>query len=145
MIKVESSIDLDYPLEEAFAFVTDASNDPLLHTDVREARRVSDRPVEVGSEFIWVVAFAGREQAIARITELKPTTHARLEVKFRFARSALIYDLAPLDGGTRFTRRVEMRMRGPLRVVESFMRSKIAKQNERFLSNLEQALSGGRR
>jgi carbon monoxide dehydrogenase subunit G len=52
----------------------------------------------------------------------------------------LTYLLEPADGGTRFTRRVQIKISGIMRVMEPLMRLMTPKRNADFVANLKRVL-----
>lgn len=143
MISVEDSITIDRPVPEVFAFVSDPSNDPKWRFDVVESAQTTPGPTTIGSHIRSVVKFMGRRDTDFEVTGLEPD---RL-VEFQ-ARSSMPMGLRPRitylfdseDGGTSFTRRVEMEPMGALRIMGPLMGAMSRRYNSRHLRDLKELL-----
>jgi uncharacterized membrane protein len=60
MIFVETKLEIRRPAAEVFAFVSDQTNAPLWQQGLHEVRRVTDGPIAVGTEHVFVRNFAGK-------------------------------------------------------------------------------------
>lgn len=140
MISIESSTIIQRPVETVFAFVSDARNDPQWHTDVLEATRTSEGPLGSGSTFCWIINFMGRKEMVVQITRYQPSHQVILQATSGPMLPTLTYTFTPADGGTRFTRHVDIQPAGLFRLMQPMMRSMIRKQNPNFLMNLKHAL-----
>jgi carbon monoxide dehydrogenase subunit G len=58
--KLESSIEINRPIEEVITFVDDNNNDPMWQTSVLESEKVSNGPVGVGTIYHVKEKFLGR-------------------------------------------------------------------------------------
>jgi uncharacterized membrane protein len=63
MIRVETSVHIDRPSEEVFAFTANFENNPLWQSGQVEARFTSEGPLHVGSTYDQVAKFLGRQIA----------------------------------------------------------------------------------
>lgn len=61
MIRVETSVHIDRPSEEVFAFIANFENNPLWQSGQVEARFTSEGPLRVGSTYDQVAKFLGRQ------------------------------------------------------------------------------------
>ncbi|MGH7468085.1 MAG: SRPBCC family protein [Longimicrobiales bacterium] len=59
MIFVETRLDVARPAAEVFAFVSDQTNAPLWQLGLHEVRRITEGPIGVGTEHVFVRHFAG--------------------------------------------------------------------------------------
>jgi uncharacterized protein YndB with AHSA1/START domain len=142
MVDRSDSIMIDRPVEEVFAYVTDTSNDPAWHTDILEARRAADGPIGTGTRWhTRFKPFMGVSEGDQEVVAIEPN---RMEVQRGVAgpmNVTLTYLFEPADGGTRFTRRVQIKMSGIMRLMEPFMQWVDApKRNRRFVANLKRVL-----
>jgi len=72
MIKIENSVQINRPVEEVFAFVTNIDNLPLWAGPVTEARQTSEGPIGVGTTQIQLAQFLGRQlETTQEVTEYK--------------------------------------------------------------------------
>jgi uncharacterized membrane protein len=60
MIRVETSVHIDRPSDEVFAFISNFENNPQWQSGQIEARFTSDGPLRVGSTYDQVAKFLGR-------------------------------------------------------------------------------------
>jgi uncharacterized protein YndB with AHSA1/START domain len=143
MIDRSDSVTINRPVDEVFAYVTDTSNDPAWHTDVLEAQKTSEGPIGLGTTWhsrfkpsmgvsegdMEVVAFEHNRREVLRgvIGPMKPT---------------LTYLFESADGGTRFTRRIQIKISGMMRLMEPLMRLMTPKRNAGFVANLRRVLEG---
>ena len=61
MVNVETSIIINRPIEEVFAYLTDAGNNPQWDLGLVEVRQTPERPVGVGTRITEVRKFLGRK------------------------------------------------------------------------------------
>jgi uncharacterized protein YndB with AHSA1/START domain len=141
MIDTSDSVTIDRPVVEVFAYVTDTSNDPAWHTDILEARKTSEGPI--GSGTTWHLRFKPAMGVSEGDTEVVTFEANRMEVMRGVMgpmQPTLTYLFEPTDGGTRFTRRVQIKVSGIMRLMEPLMRLMTPKGNVGFLANLKRVL-----
>ncbi len=105
MTRFEHSVVIQRPVEEVWAFVMEAANDPVWQGPIIEVRRPAGKPLELGSEIPEVASFLGKRFEITLVvTEHEPMTRSavrtsagpvRLDGSYRFE--------AVEEGSTRFT------------------------------------------
>src|SRR5438128_11966529 len=113
MVDVSNSTVIDRPVKEVFAYVTNVVNDPTWHTDVLEARQASDGPIGVGT--VWHARVKPSMGISEGDMEVVTFEHDRLQVMkgdIGPMHPTLTYQLEPSNGGTRFTRRVQVQESG---------------------------------
>jgi hypothetical protein len=126
---------------DVFAFVTDTRNDPSWHTDVIQAAKTSEAPIGVGTTFSVVIKFMGRrEEGLWKIVELEPDRREVIRVTDKLLSPTLTYRFEETDGGTRFSRRIEVEPTGLFKLMRGMMRSMMVKRNAGFLANLKEVL-----
>jgi uncharacterized protein YndB with AHSA1/START domain len=141
MIETTEAITIDRPIEEVFAYVTDTSNDPAWHTDILEARKTSGGPIGIGTT--WHLRFKpvmGVSEGDTEVVAFEPNRKAVQQGVVGPMQPTLTYLFEPADGGTRFTRRVEIRVSGMMRLMEPLMKLMTPRGNARFLANLKRVL-----
>jgi uncharacterized protein YndB with AHSA1/START domain len=141
VIDRSDSVTIDRPVEEVFAYVTDTSNDPEWHTDVLEARKTSEGPVAIGTT--WHQRFKpamGVSEGDSEVIAFEPNRMEVLRSELGPMQPTLTYRFEPTDGGTRFTRRVQIRVSGWARLMEPMMRLLVPKRNAGFVANLKRVL-----
>ena len=144
MVDRSDSITIDRPVEEVFAFVTDVTNDPSWHTDVREARKTTEGPPGVGT--VWHARFKpsmGISEGDMDVVTFEPNRRQVMKGDIGPMHPTLTYLLEPSDGGTRFTRRVQITVSGWMKIMSPMMGMMMPKQNRGFLANLKRVLEEG--
>ena len=104
--RFESSVVIDRPIEEVFAFLADGENDPKFSPRVLEIRKTTDGPPGVGTLYASTVKDAGvKTQREFKLTEFEPNSRIRWAEVSKNLVSAPEggYDFAPEGDGTRLT------------------------------------------
>ncbi len=75
MIKAETSLVINRPVEKVFAFVNDSENAPQWRSSVLESRQTSEGPTCVGTTLTEVIRFLGRRiESTFEVTEYEPNS-----------------------------------------------------------------------
>lgn len=144
MIDTSDSVTIGRPVEEVFAYVTDTSNDPAWHTDVLAARKTSDGPIGVGTTWhLQFKPFMGVSEGPSEVIAFEANRKEVLRGEAGPMEPTLTYLFEPADGGTRFTRRVQIRISGWVRLMTPMMKLMVPKRNRGFVENLKQVLERG--
>ena len=141
MVDVSSSILIERPVEDVFAYVTDVTNDPAWHTDVLEARKTTEGPPGVGT--VWHAKFKpsmGISEGDMQVVSFEPNREQVMRGDVGPMHPTLTYLLEPVDAGTRFTRRVQISVSGWMKIMAPMMGLMLPKQNKGFLTNLKRVL-----
>jgi len=141
MVDRSDSIMIDRPVEEVFAYVADVTNDPAWHTDVLEARKVTDGPVGMGT--VWHARFKpsmGISEADMEVVSFEPNRALAMKGDVGPMHPRLTYRFERADGGTTFTRRVQITVSGWMKIMQPVMGMMAPKQNRGFLTNLKRVL-----
>ena len=145
-ITVESSAIIGRSVDDAWALVSDPRNEPRWHTDILGIRSAVDPDAgpptswTLGSTWLVTVQFMGRREYEVEITGLETNNRIQFRTRTGPIRPTTTYRFEPADNGTRFTRRVEMPLSGPMRILRPLMRRDLQKRNARFVQNLKQLL-----
>jgi uncharacterized protein YndB with AHSA1/START domain len=143
MISVEGSVTINRPVEEVFAYVVDPANDPKWRFDILESTQVTPGPTQVGSRIRWVVKFMGRRETDVEVTGFEPSRLEEIQSRSAMPmglQPKITYLFEPADGGTRFTRRVQMEAKGMFRIMEGLMGAMGRRYNTRHLRDLKEVL-----
>lgn len=140
MIRAEHTVEIERPVAEVFDYVSDQTNEPKWHTDVLEVE--PRQPVQLGSTVTWLIRFMGKNQYVCKVTAFEPHQQIQLTATEGPLKPILTHAFAPANGGTRYTRRVEIPFEGAFRVVGPIMKASGAanKRNARFAENLKHLL-----
>ena len=141
MVDVSDNIVIDRPVEDVFAYVTNVGNDPTWHTDVLEAQQTSDGPIGVGT--VWHTRFKpsmGISEGDMEVVTFEPHRLQVMKGDMGPMHPTLTYQLESSNGGTRFTRRVQIQVSGWMKVLSPMMGMMLPRQNRGFLANLKRVL-----
>ena len=73
MVKIETSMVINRPIEEVFAFLTNPENDLVWRSGVLESEQTSDGPMGVGTTARSVEQFLGRRiESTVEFTAYEP-------------------------------------------------------------------------
>jgi uncharacterized protein YndB with AHSA1/START domain len=102
--RFETTVVIDRPIEEVFAFLADGENDPKFSPRVLEIAKTTDGPPGVGTVYASTVKDAGvKTKREIKLTEFEPPTRIRWSEVSKNLVTAPEggYDLAPEGTGTR--------------------------------------------
>jgi dehydrogenase/reductase SDR family protein 12 len=129
------------PLKEAFAFVSDFANAERWDPGVKESRREDDGPLGIGATYRLVVTFRNTSLPMTyRIVEFQPPWRVVLRGEGSTIKAVDEISFEPVGERTRITYRAELRMRGPLALVEPFLRGAFDRMGKRAIAGLRDAL-----
>jgi uncharacterized protein YndB with AHSA1/START domain len=140
MATISTSITIQRPAEDVFAFVTDARNNPLWQTSsgLRATRQEPDGPVGVGTRITETWHFMGRDsESISEVTTYEPNrvyTRTTLGDGGPITRGDYIFET--VAEGTRWTSTVEIEARGLFAIAEPLLASTMKKG---FETNMAEA------
>ena len=141
MVAAVHSTTIHRPVEEVFAYVTDTGNDPAWHTDVLEAHKKTDGPIGIGT--VWTSRFKpamGISEGEMEVIEFEPGRKEVMRGEVGPMHPTLTYLFEPSEGGTRFTRHVQIKISGMMKVMAPVMSLMTRKRNRGFVSNLKRVL-----
>lgn len=144
MQTITMTVVVNRPVDEVFAFVTDARNNLLWQagSGLKEIRQAPDGPVGVGTRITEVRTFMGRTvEDVSEVTEYEPSR--------KYTRSP-IKDSGPVKGGdmlfepvaegTRWTSNVTVQAGGLFAIAEPLLASTIRKGFEQGMAEAKALL-----
>jgi hypothetical protein len=141
MIDVARSITINRPVAEVFAYVSDVSNEPAWHTDVLEARQTSEGPIGIGTTFLILVKPSmGVSEGVTEVIGFDPNRRQVMWGEMGSMRPTITDLFEPADGGTKFTRRIQIEASGLMRLMLPLVRPMTGKIWTGFLANLKRVL-----
>jgi uncharacterized protein YndB with AHSA1/START domain len=141
MIDVARSITINRPVAEVFAYVSDVSNEPAWHTDVLEARQTSEGPIGIGTTFLILVKPSmGVSEGVTEVIGFDPNRRQVMRGEMGSMRPTITDLFEPADGGTKFTRRIQIEASGLMRLTLPLVRPMTGKIWTGFLANLKRVL-----
>ena len=119
MIDLETTVEIDRPVPEVFAFVADQTNAPEWQDGLHEVRRLTEGPIGVGTEHEFIRRFVGRKMVSRnRFVSFEEDRFVEFEIPDGWLTGRGSYRTAPSANGTILTSRIQFRARGPMALVE---------------------------
>jgi len=141
MARIEESVEINCPVEKAFAFTTDAKTWNKWQAILPEAEQTSQGPVGVGTTFRGICRMMGRSMEwTGKTTEYEPPTKFGKEITSGpvFIHQHNSYN--PTSTGMRFTLAYDMKVGGPLMLLSPMLFHSMRKELKQSLSNLKDIL-----
>jgi uncharacterized protein YndB with AHSA1/START domain len=118
MTSFEYAVEIDRPVEEVWAFVADAANNPVWQIPIVEVPRGTGE-LRVGSRITEVAQFLGRRFELGLVvTEFQPPYRSVVRAEPGPVRLSGTYRLEALPTGTRFTLAGDFEGHGFFRLAE---------------------------
>jgi uncharacterized membrane protein len=140
MASLETSILINRPVEEVFAFMTDLDTWPDWQTDLVEVKKTSPGPLAAGSTFTVVTLVRGREQEVKyAVTEFDPGNTISLRSPGNFTIEIQTIFIKA-DEATRIRRLTKLSASGRYKIFEPLAARWIKKQVESSYETLKEVL-----
>ena len=137
-MKFESSVMIDRPVEEVFAYIKDIKNWLQWHTGMLEAEQSSEGPVGVGTTYRGVSQSMGqRMEWTSEVTAYEPDKKMAQRLHSGPMLFDQIFAVEPVEGGTKFTLGGEGETGGFFKLAEPILKRRMQKEMEGNLSNLK--------
>ena len=141
MSRIEESIEIKCPVEEVFAYTTEAKSWSKWQSFIPEAAQTSQGPMDVGTTFEGVSRMMGRDMKWTAIT-------TRYELNKKWAKNIASGSLAieehmaynPVEGGTNFTIVYIMKASRFLKLISVLLTRSMRKETKKSLGNLKSIL-----
>jgi uncharacterized membrane protein len=131
------------PVDEVFAFVSDARNRPSWDDSVNSEELTSEEPIGVGSTVRTRMRSMGRDYEIDwRIVEHEAPTRQRIESTSGPFPTTLVYDLAGDADRTSVVFSVTGRPSGPLRLLQPLIARTTQRNLDKGFARLREVLEG---
>ena len=132
------------PLDEVFAFVSDARNRPSWDDSVDSEELTSPEPIRVGSTVRTRMRSMGRDYEIDwEIVEHEPPTRQRIESTSGPFNTTLVYELAGDGDGTSVRFSVTGRPTGFLRLIQPLIARTTQRNLDEGFARLKGVLEAG--
>jgi uncharacterized membrane protein len=144
MLKIETSIVINRPIEEVFAFTTNFENQPKWQSRLLEVKKTSEGPIGVGTTWRGVAMFLGqRIENNTVMTEYVPNqAYAGKSTSGPVpAEARLTYE--PVEGGTRLGFTLEAQPGGFFKLAEPLLNGLFKRQTEADLATLKDLMEAG--
>ena len=143
MIKLEDNVIINQSPDKVFAFTTEIKNNPKWQSDILEIEQITDGTFGRGSTYRCVNIFMGqRFESEATVSEYIPAQKCSYQIKAGSinAENSFIYE--PVNGSTKFTTRVRLRL-GFLALAGGLFKRTAKEQIKTDLNRLKNILENG--
>ena len=141
MARIEESVQIQCPVDEVFAYTTQAKSWPEWQSFIMEAEQTSQGPMGVGTTFKGTNRMMGRTMKwTAKVTEYEPnrTWAKNITCGSVIIEERMTYD--PLEGRIKFTIVYDMKVGGFLKLFSAMVVSSTRKETKKSLNNLKSIL-----
>jgi uncharacterized membrane protein len=144
MIKIETSVQINRPLEEVFAFVTDIDNLPQWAGPVTEAKQISEGPIGVGTTQTQSAQFLGRQmETTQEVTEYVLNKTVATKSTSGPLPMAIHYFFEPVGNGTKVKFEAELDAKGFFKLAEPIAGRMLQRQTAADAETLKEILETG--
>ena len=140
MVVLREELEVDEPLEDAFAFVGDFANSAIWDPGVAESRNVTGGPVGVGTSYDLTVVFGDRRLPMTyEVTVFDPPHRVVLRGKGATVDAVDDIRFEPTARGTRIRYMADLRLKGLLRLAEPLMRRRFEDTGTQAIAGMQRA------
>ncbi len=137
MLKIESSIVINRPVDEVFAVLSNIENNPKWSSGFLEAKKTSQGPIGVGTTWRAVQKALGqRIETEAEVTEYEPNRKCTQRGKSPFPVKVQM-TFESVEGGTRVNLRLEGEPGGFFKLAQPLVANMAKRNIEGDLANLK--------
>jgi uncharacterized protein YndB with AHSA1/START domain len=116
-MRFTNTIWIDRPQNEVFAFLADLENLPRWNYAIRETRKITPGPVEVGTRYHQIRTVPAPSEETLEVAELEVGHRLTVVGTLNELPARLSYVLAPAGASTALTNDVELTVSGALTLV----------------------------
>jgi uncharacterized membrane protein len=143
MIKLEDNVIIHRSPDKVFAFTTDIKNNPKWQSDILEIEQITDGTFGRGSTYRCVNIFMGRRfETEATVSEYIPAQKCSYQIKAGSINGENSFIYEPVNGSTKFTTRVRLRL-GFLALAGGLFKRTVKGQIIKDLNRLKNILENG--
>ena len=142
MIRHETTVRLNRPVEHVFAFVADSKQLPMWQSNLIKSEVLTEGPLRVGSRFQEVRLVRQKETEIqGEMTAFEPNRRFTTKTLSK-PEVTVSYSFEPENGGTRLRYEFGMVTRGLMRLLQPMILGSIKKDTASDFEKLKQLLEG---
>lgn len=142
MVVLHEELDVDVPVEEAFAFVGDFANAQGWDPGVESSRNATGSPVGVGTRYDLIVIFGDRRLPMTyEVTVFDPPRRVVLHGTGSTVTAVDDIRFEPSPSGTRIHYTADLRLKGLARVAEPLLRGRFHETGRRAMAGMESAFA----
>ncbi len=141
MAIIEETINIKRPVDKVFAYTLDVKSWPKWQLTVTDTEQTSQGQMGIGTTFKWITNGMGlRMKTTAKVTEyeLNKTWSKNIVSGSTVIEDHLFFD--PIDGGTKFTLRFDMKVGGFFKLFSPMLASSTRKSMKVALNNIKSIL-----
>ena len=138
MLKTETSIIINRPIEEVFAVVSNLENNPKWSSTFLEVKKTSEGPIGVGTT--WQAAqkaLGQRLESEVEVTEYEPNRKCAQKSKSGPIPAKIWQTYEPVEGGTQVTVALEAEVGGFFKLAEPLVKTMVKRNIETDFANLK--------
>lgn len=142
MVVLREELDVDVPVEEAFAFVGDFANAQGWDPGVESSRNATGSPIGVGTRYDLIVIFGDRRLPMTYEVTVFDPPH-RVVLKGTGSTVTAVDDIRfdPTASGTRIRYTADLRLKGAARVAEPLFRGRFHETGRRAMVGMASAFA----
>jgi uncharacterized membrane protein len=123
MIRIETRVVINRPIDEVFEFVSDVENNPLWQSSTVEGKQTSFGSLAVGTTIMTISSYLGlRIKTVWEVIEYEPNNKYVAKSLSSSGQAKGMWSFEPVSNGTRVDLVAEMRFSGLLRIVEPVLK-----------------------
>ena len=143
MIKLEDNIVINQSPDKVFDFTTDIYNNPKWQSDILEIEQLTDGDFGLGSTYRCVNLFMGqRFESETTVLEYIPAEKCSYRINAGSIKGENSFIYEPVNGGTKFTTRIRLRL-GFLAIAGGVFKRSAKEQIKKDLNRLKKVLENG--
>ncbi len=140
-MKLSTSLVIERPVKDVFAFVSNRENDPQWESQTVEVRKTSEGPIGVGTTWRQVAQILG-QRLVGEIVFAEYEENRKITTKSQSGsipvEARLLFE--PVPAGTRLDVTIEVQLGGLLGMAEPFVARTFKKQMESSFTRLKTLL-----
>lgn len=144
MLKVETTVQIERPSEEVFAYISNFENNPEWQSGQLQAKFTSDGPLQVGSTYDQVAKFLGRRVVSTfEVVEYEPNRKVKASSTSGSFLITFTRIVEPNDGVSKVTAIIEGDASGFFKPAEPLLKRLVQSSVDGDYQNLKRILESG--
>jgi len=139
-VVVSAAVDIDRPPAEVFDYCSDHRHEPEWNPMMRQAEKVTDGPVRVGTRY--ATRFAKAPPMVMECTRYHRPDTWTVDGKSALMTATGTFRVEPSTHGSHLAMRMELGLRGPLAWAGPLLRRRMQPMIEQDLLNVKAVLEG---
>ena len=141
MIRLDKTVQINKPIAEVFAFVSDFANDARWQADLISSEKTSSGPLAVGSTGSFATKIMGKEmKSEVQVTAYDPPKRFAAKTTGGPVQIELTNTFEEKDGGTQVAVHMQGEAAGFFKVAEGLLQKEIDKTFTRDLAKLKEVM-----